>query len=319
MRRSRSCRSGCSRSPVFTVCCVLRFIVGFAMLGALTFLPTFMQFVDGVSATSPGCGHCRWSRACSSPRSAAASSSSRTGRYKIFPVAGTAVMAVGFVLLSRMDAATPMLAAVAVPVRPRHRHRPVHAGAHPDRAEHLELRRPRRRDVGRHVLPHHRKFVRRSHLRLAVRQLPRRPHRAGARGQRRAAARRGVTAGAARAVAADAPRRSSTPTPTRSGMVFLCAAPVAVVGFIVALFLKEVPLREMEAVSPSISARASACPSTESPEKILESRHRPDVPRLAGHPAAQPRADSPAANSTSPSCGRCCRSTGRTRCSARRR
>jgi EmrB/QacA subfamily drug resistance transporter len=39
------------RSPVFTVCCVLSFIVGFAMLGALTFLPTFMQFVDGVSAT----------------------------------------------------------------------------------------------------------------------------------------------------------------------------------------------------------------------------------------------------------------------------
>ena len=38
-------------SPVFTVCCILGFIVGFAMLGALTFLPTFMQFVDGVSAT----------------------------------------------------------------------------------------------------------------------------------------------------------------------------------------------------------------------------------------------------------------------------
>ncbi|MGH3554482.1 MAG: MFS transporter, partial [Mycobacterium sp.] len=32
-------------SPVFTVCCVLSFVVGFAMLGALTFLPTYMQFV----------------------------------------------------------------------------------------------------------------------------------------------------------------------------------------------------------------------------------------------------------------------------------
>lgn len=40
--------------PVFTVCCVLSFVVGFAMLGALTFLPTFMQFVDGVSATESG-------------------------------------------------------------------------------------------------------------------------------------------------------------------------------------------------------------------------------------------------------------------------
>src|SRR3954469_18609787 len=38
------------REPVFAVCCALSFVVGFAMLGALTFLPTFMQFVDGVSA-----------------------------------------------------------------------------------------------------------------------------------------------------------------------------------------------------------------------------------------------------------------------------
>lgn len=40
--------------PVFAVCCVLAFVVGFAMLGALTFLPTFMQYVDGVSAISSG-------------------------------------------------------------------------------------------------------------------------------------------------------------------------------------------------------------------------------------------------------------------------
>jgi hypothetical protein len=39
---------------VFTVCCVLSFVVGFAMLGALTFLPTYMQYVDGVSATTSG-------------------------------------------------------------------------------------------------------------------------------------------------------------------------------------------------------------------------------------------------------------------------
>src|SRR3954451_9276754 len=32
------------REPVFAVCCALSFVVGFAMLGALTFLPTFMQF-----------------------------------------------------------------------------------------------------------------------------------------------------------------------------------------------------------------------------------------------------------------------------------
>ncbi len=42
------------RNPVFTVCSMLSFIVGFAMLGALTFLPTFLQYVDGDSATVSG-------------------------------------------------------------------------------------------------------------------------------------------------------------------------------------------------------------------------------------------------------------------------
>ena len=42
------------RSSVFSVCVVLAFIVGFAMLGAMTFLPTYLQYVKGVSATSSG-------------------------------------------------------------------------------------------------------------------------------------------------------------------------------------------------------------------------------------------------------------------------
>ena len=35
-------------SRVFSVCCALSFVVGFAMLGAITFLPTFLQYVDGI-------------------------------------------------------------------------------------------------------------------------------------------------------------------------------------------------------------------------------------------------------------------------------
>ena len=41
-------------SRVFSVCCALSFVVGFAMLGAITFLPAFLQYVDGVSATESG-------------------------------------------------------------------------------------------------------------------------------------------------------------------------------------------------------------------------------------------------------------------------
>ncbi len=97
------------RSPVFTVCCVLSFIVGFAMLGALTFLPTFMQFVDGVSATMSGLRTLPMVAGLLLTSMGSGVIVSRTGRYKIFPVVGTAVMVVGFVLLSRMDATTPML------------------------------------------------------------------------------------------------------------------------------------------------------------------------------------------------------------------
>lgn len=93
-------------SPVFTVCCVLSFMVGFAMLGALTFLPTFMQFVDGVSATASGLRTLPMVAGLLITSISSGALVGRTGRYKIFPVAGTAVMTVGFLLLSGMDATT---------------------------------------------------------------------------------------------------------------------------------------------------------------------------------------------------------------------
>lgn len=90
-------------NPVFTVCCVLSFVVGFAMLGALTFLPTFMQFVDGVSATESGLRTLPMVLGLLVTSLSSGVIVGRTGRYKIFPIAGTAIMALGFVLLSRMD------------------------------------------------------------------------------------------------------------------------------------------------------------------------------------------------------------------------
>ena len=88
-------------SPVFTVCCILGFIVGFAMLGALTFLPTFMQFVDGVSATTSGLRTLPMVAGMLITSIGSGNIVGRTGRYKVFPVAGTAIMAVAFLLLSR--------------------------------------------------------------------------------------------------------------------------------------------------------------------------------------------------------------------------
>ncbi|MDX1893380.1 MDR family MFS transporter [Mycolicibacterium sp. 050158] len=97
------------REPVFAVCCALSFVVGFAMLGALTFLPTFMQFVDGVSATTSGLHTLPMVLGLLAMSMSSGVIVGRTGKYKIFPVAGTAVMAIGFVLLSRMGPDTSTL------------------------------------------------------------------------------------------------------------------------------------------------------------------------------------------------------------------
>lgn len=93
-------------SPVFTVCCVLSFVVGFAMLGALTFLPTYMQFVDGVSATTSGLRTLPMVIGMLTTSMGSGVVVGRTGKYKVFPVAGTAVMAVAFFLMSRLDPST---------------------------------------------------------------------------------------------------------------------------------------------------------------------------------------------------------------------
>lgn len=94
-------------SPVFTVCCVLSFVVGFAMLGAMTFLPTYMQYVDGVSATTSGLRTLPMVVGMLFTSTGSGTIVGRTGRYKIFPVAGTALMALAFLLMSRMQPSTP--------------------------------------------------------------------------------------------------------------------------------------------------------------------------------------------------------------------
>lgn len=96
-------------NPVFTVCCVLSFVVGFAMLGAMTFLPTYMQYVDGVSATTSGLRTLPMVVGMLITSTGSGTLVGRTGRYKIFPVAGTALMALAFFLMSRMEPSTSAL------------------------------------------------------------------------------------------------------------------------------------------------------------------------------------------------------------------
>ncbi|MBV2154974.1 MDR family MFS transporter [Kitasatospora sp. SUK 42] len=94
------------RNPVFAVCSVLSFIVGFAMLGALTFLPTFLQYVDGDSATVSGVRMLPMVIGLLIASVTSGNIVSKTGAYRLFPIAGTLVMAVGLYLLSRLEPGT---------------------------------------------------------------------------------------------------------------------------------------------------------------------------------------------------------------------
>lgn len=102
------------------------------------------------------------------------------------------------------------------------------------------------------------------------------------------------------------------------GTVFLCAVPVAVLGFVVALFLEEVPLQEIDAAAATDLGEDFGMPSTDSPEKILEvavGRMFRDSPEIQLRSLAGGRGSS----SRSRSCGHYCRSTARIRCSGRPR
>ncbi|MFJ8853892.1 MDR family MFS transporter [Streptomyces sp. NPDC102437] len=94
------------RNPVFTVCSVLSFTVGFAMLGAMIFLPTYLQYVDGDSATLSGVRTLPMVLGLLVASIFSGNVVSKTGQYRIFPVIGSLVMAVGLYLLSRMGPGT---------------------------------------------------------------------------------------------------------------------------------------------------------------------------------------------------------------------
>ncbi|AUI59136.1 MDR family MFS transporter [Amycolatopsis sp. BJA-103] len=90
------------RNPVFAVSAILSFVVGFAMLGALSYLPTYLQYVHGISATSSGVRMLPMVIALLVAGVFAGNVVGKTGRYKIFPIAGGVGLTLGLYLLSRL-------------------------------------------------------------------------------------------------------------------------------------------------------------------------------------------------------------------------
>lgn len=255
-------------SPVFTVCCVLSFVVGFAMLGALTFLPTYMQFVDGVSATTSGLR--------TLPKVAGMLLTSmgsgvlvgRTGRYKIFPVAGTAVMAIAFLLMSRMNPSTSAvlqslylfilgagigmcMQVLILIVQNTSRFEDLGVAA-----SGVTFFRTIGSSFGAAIFG----SLFTNFLRARI-------------GPAIAASGASPTAANPPEALHRLPRAMAAPIvnayATSLTQVFLWAVPVALVGFALALFLREVPLREIGKPAADLGD-GFAMPTTQSPEEMLE-------------------------------------------------
>jgi EmrB/QacA subfamily drug resistance transporter len=92
---------------VFLTTSAVGLVIGFAMFGSLTYLPQYMQIVRGVSPTSSGLRLLPMMAGLLLTSIVTGRLVSRFGRYKVFPVAGTAVMTAGLYLLSLLTSTTP--------------------------------------------------------------------------------------------------------------------------------------------------------------------------------------------------------------------
>ena len=97
------------RNPVFFVSSMLGFLSGVALFGGVIFLPLFLQVVTGVSATKSGLLLLPLTAGIVTGSVGSGRIISRTGRYRIWPIGGFAMATVGMSLLTIMRAETPPL------------------------------------------------------------------------------------------------------------------------------------------------------------------------------------------------------------------
>jgi EmrB/QacA subfamily drug resistance transporter len=97
------------KNRVFGVSGAIAFVVGFAMFGAITFLPLYLQIVRGVNPTVSGLRLLPMMAGLLFTSIGSAQLITRWGHYKPFPIIGTALMTVGLALLSRLEPDTSWL------------------------------------------------------------------------------------------------------------------------------------------------------------------------------------------------------------------
>jgi MFS family permease len=94
------------RNRNFSVTMALTFLTGLAMFGAMTFLPLYQQTVQGASAVVSGLMLTPMMVGVTITSILSGQITTRTGRYKLFPILGGAIMTVGMFLLTRLGVDT---------------------------------------------------------------------------------------------------------------------------------------------------------------------------------------------------------------------
>ncbi|MFD4258614.1 MFS transporter [Streptomyces sp. NPDC058534] len=97
------------RDSVFNITALVGLVIGVALFGAASYLPTFLQMVDGASATESGLLMLPMMGGIVVASIVSGQLISRTGHYRSHPILGSALSVVGMWLLSRLDADTPRL------------------------------------------------------------------------------------------------------------------------------------------------------------------------------------------------------------------
>jgi len=100
-------------NPIFSVSMATLFLVGIGMFGAIVFIPLFAQLVLGVSATNSGTILTPLTLAFVTASVISGQLTSRTGRYKAIAVSGLALATVALYSMSRMTAGTSQASLIA--------------------------------------------------------------------------------------------------------------------------------------------------------------------------------------------------------------
>ena len=95
------------RNEVFAVGNLYGFLAGVAMFGAIIFLPFYLQAVMGMSPTQSGLAMLPAVFGILTTSIISGRLITRTGRYKIFPILGAAILIVALLMLSRLQVGTP--------------------------------------------------------------------------------------------------------------------------------------------------------------------------------------------------------------------